>query len=408
MNRGDKSFDPSLFYQHIISTDEDDFVGLVHVDASAKFEELRARVRRKEFKKRSLGRIPLSLRPGLTMSVQLYNLLHEAKKSSYISLDGRSNQRVKTQTKYVCRATGSWLMPNQMASYYEYGGQKVQFSGEELKSVKAACEKGIQLMGFKPKSALKEYHFCRSSAFLYPDDSTIKGSSTLFAALLDRTLQKEKIAIARFVPRDNAMPVFVALVPQEEEFDEDGSQFIPPGFHVIYLPFAGDIRSLELPKTTPANEEQVEAAKAFVKKIRIRFDSRSFENPILQTHYAALQALALDREKVEKVPDYVTPDTEGMRKFSPLVQHFRDSVFGPESEEERDARMAMASVGVKKRGRAAGDDNEDKKKVQKVTELDLEDYKDEAKVNKLTIPSLKVFMKVRRRRACQSLCSPPL
>ena len=177
---------------------------------------------------------------------------------------------------------------------------------------------GIQLMGFKPKSALKEYHFYRNASFIYPDDSTIKGSSTLFAALLDRMIQKEKIAIARFVPRDISMPIFVALVAQEEEFDEDGTQLIPPGLHVIYLPFADDIRDLEVPKTKPADEEQVRLAKQIVKKLRIRFDSRSFENPTLQKHYAALQALALEREQVEAVPDYVLPDDEGMKRVNNL------------------------------------------------------------------------------------------
>jgi len=55
MNCGDKSFDASLFYQHIISFDEDEFTGAMNMDASEKFEELRARVRRKEFKKRALA-----------------------------------------------------------------------------------------------------------------------------------------------------------------------------------------------------------------------------------------------------------------------------------------------------------------------------------------------------------------
>ena len=92
---------------------------------------------------------------------------------------------------------------------------------------------------------------------------------------------------------------------------------------MFYLPFADDIRKLKLPKTIPANEEQVEKAKQIVKKLRIRFDSRSFENPILQKHYAALQALALERDQVEAVPDYVLPDAEGMaRVISPFYLFF--------------------------------------------------------------------------------------
>ena len=42
----------------------------------------------------------------------------------------------------------------------------------------------------------------------------IKGSSRLFTALLDRCLAREVIAICRYIPRRNAAPYFVALVPQ--------------------------------------------------------------------------------------------------------------------------------------------------------------------------------------------------
>jgi ATP-dependent DNA helicase 2 subunit 1 len=33
------------------------------------------------------------------------------------------------------------------------------------------------------------------------------------------------------------------LLPQEEEFTEGGGQDMPPGFHVIVLPFVDDIRA---------------------------------------------------------------------------------------------------------------------------------------------------------------------
>jgi len=64
-----------------------------------------------------------------------------------------------------------------------------------------------------------------------------------------------------------------------------------------------------------------------VRSLRIKFDSQNFENPALQKHYANLQALALDRDTVEDVADYVVPDEEGMEKFAPLIKEFHDSVF---------------------------------------------------------------------------------
>ncbi len=35
---------------------------------------------------------------------------------------------------------------------------------------------------------------------------------------------------------------------------------------------------------------------------------------MLQKHYANLQALALDRDAVEAIPDYIMPDVEGFSK----------------------------------------------------------------------------------------------
>jgi hypothetical protein len=31
----------------------------------------------------------------------------------------------------------------------------------------------------------------------------------------------------------------VALIPQEERLDESNIQILPPGFHVVYLPYSG-------------------------------------------------------------------------------------------------------------------------------------------------------------------------
>ena len=74
----------------------------------------------------------------------------------------------------------------------------------------------------------------------------IKGSSTLFKALLDRCLAQDVVAICRYIPRQNAQPFFVTLVPQAEKLDENNIQLESPGFHVIFLPFAEDFRTLHI------------------------------------------------------------------------------------------------------------------------------------------------------------------
>lgn len=55
------------------------------------------------------------------------------------------------------------------------------------------------------------------------------GSTTLFNALLMKCLEKEVMALCRYTTRRNTPPRFVALVPQEEEVDEQKVQIAPPG-----------------------------------------------------------------------------------------------------------------------------------------------------------------------------------
>lgn len=76
------------------------------------------------FKKRALTRLPFFLGPNLEVAVRLYNLTQETKKGNFVWLDGKSNQPLKTVTKWVCEDTGSLLMPSQIKLSYRYGGNK--------------------------------------------------------------------------------------------------------------------------------------------------------------------------------------------------------------------------------------------------------------------------------------------
>lgn len=73
---------------------------------------------------------------------------------------------------------------------------------------------GLKLMGFKPRSALKPYLHVRPAQFIFPDELSVQGSTTLFNALLKKSLSRDVIAICRFIPRRNSAPQFVALLPQ--------------------------------------------------------------------------------------------------------------------------------------------------------------------------------------------------
>ena len=55
-----------------------------------------------------------------------------------------------------------------------------------------------------------------------------------------------------------------------------------------------------------ASEDQIQAAKEVVKKLRFQFSSEAFENPFLQRHWRNIEALALDRDEPDEFIDYTS------------------------------------------------------------------------------------------------------
>jgi ATP-dependent DNA helicase 2 subunit 1 len=151
---------------------------------------------------------------------------------------------------------------------------------------------------------------------------------------------------------------------QEEEL-ADGLQLEPPGMHLIYLPYADDIRPTEKyhicseASVPRASKEQVEAAAAFINKMKL--DSWSvfdISDPAMQRHYAILQAIALEQEEESllEATDTTLPDSKGIMRATSAVQAFKDAVYGPQhDQEEADAaaERAKGSIASQKRKAAA-------------------------------------------------------
>lgn len=156
-----------------------------------------------------------------------------------VKLAKDTNEEVKTQRNFINPRTGAPLLPSDINKFQEYGGKKIKFTQDEVKSVvMMEGQLGLRLLGFKPQSSLKWSQFVKSSNFLYPEEKMITGSRNLFAALLIKCLERKVVAVCSCKSRDTSGPSFVALVPQAEDREEDR----PPGFHLVFLPFADDLR----------------------------------------------------------------------------------------------------------------------------------------------------------------------
>eukprot|EP00494_Astrolonche_serrata_P028736 UN29003 len=166
-------------------------------------------------------------------------------------------------------------------------------------------------MGFKPFERLKPYHNLKPAYFMYPDEPQVEGSTVCFSALLEEMIKLGKIAICRFIYRKSSVPRFAALLPQKETFNEHDEQEKPPGFHVIFLPYADDIRKIPLAPKKVADENLILQAKKVIQKLSlVRFPE--YVNPVLQRFYDGLEALALDEDIPQEITDETTQDLEVM------------------------------------------------------------------------------------------------
>ncbi|XP_066563314.1 X-ray repair cross-complementing protein 6 isoform X1 [Amia ocellicauda] len=386
-------FDMSLFFCDIITPPEGEEAGQemgLQLEASGKLEDLQRRVRAKELKKRAQSRMTLSLGDGVGVAVGVYVLVRGAVKPAAVRLARDSNEPVRTKTRLYHTHTGSLLLPSDTKRAQVYGSRKIVLEREETDEVRKFETPGLVLIGFKPLARLKMHQHIRPAHFIYPEEAQVTGSSTVFSALLRRCSDRGLFALCRYTPRRNCPPRFVAMVPQREELDDNKVQLMPPGFHLIFLPFADDVRTLDTPQKTPATPEQVDKMKEIVHKLRFKYRSDAFENPVLQQHYRNLEALALDLLQPDPIEDHTLPKVDMMdKRLGPLVQEFKELVYPPDYNPDSTKSTAA------KRKAAEGAAGGEKRPRAEVPEDELRAHVEKGTLGKLTVPVLK--------EACRSL-----
>lgn len=142
-------------------------------------------------------------------------------------------------------------------------------------------------------------------------------------------MELNRLIVCRWTARKGAPPRLVALLPQAEQFDEIGTQIKAPGFNMIILPFADDIRHLKFDESEQhvvASHEQIDKAKALISKLPVvgGFD---YANPVLQRHYANSQALALDQEPEGDFEDHTLPAYDRIKlRAEEQIAEFKESI----------------------------------------------------------------------------------
>lgn len=383
-----RKFEMERFFKDLVQLADDDRADFG--DPTVKLEDLLKIVRKRIHKKRSTGKVYLEFGPNMKISLNTYNFISKSYKPSKVKLAKDTNEEVVVQRNFFHPVTGAPLLPSDIKKYQEYGGKRIKLTQDETKAITMLDgELGMKIVGFKPLSALKWGHYVRSSGFIYPEEKMIKGSRQVFAALLIKCLEKKVMAVCSFKARDSSGPSFVALVPQEERKDYEGHQIAPPGFHVVFLPFADDFRATPTVSMVEPEPEQLSAAKALVKKIKMKgYHPEAFSNPDLQFHYAMIEAMALERDDVETPKDDTMPDMEFLaRKLKDVGQDFLESVY-PEGYDPQSASTKRKAPAAKKEPVV-----KKAKTVDVDQEFDMGSYVESKTVPKLTVQVLKDYLK---------------
>lgn len=101
MNKPGEKFDLNRFYNQILSLDEEDVTDHYPVGAD-KLDQIMNQLNKKQYKKRTMARLPFQITENVQIAVRVFNLVGEAKKGVFTYMDpSAQNAEVKTLTKYV-------------------------------------------------------------------------------------------------------------------------------------------------------------------------------------------------------------------------------------------------------------------------------------------------------------------
>ncbi|OAA65956.1 dsb repair complex subunit [Niveomyces insectorum RCEF 264] len=351
ISRAEKaSFDLTKFYDDIIYRDpaaeagtSDRVVASRSGEGLTLLSSLISNINAKQTPKRAyFSNLTFEVAPGLAISIKGYILLNRQKpaRTCYVWLEGEEAQIATGETVKVDAESARTVEAAEIKKAYKFGGEYVYFTPDELKELKRWefppdwKGKGLRIIGFKPRVLLPPWASVKRSTFVYPSEEDYVGSTRVFSALWHKLRRSDKFAVAWFVPRTNANPLLVAILPSngpgdddddDHDNDHDGAKAfanpaqLPAGLWLYPLPFAEDIRRVDdgRPTPLPCPATLTDMVKPIVENLflpKTVYDPAKYPNPALQWHYKILQTLALDEEVPSKGEDLTLPKYKAIDK----------------------------------------------------------------------------------------------
>lgn len=381
VTRQGQNFDLNKFYTDIIYRDPfaatdpdnpDEIKTLKTGDGISLLNSLISNINAKQAPKRAyFSKMPLHLAPGLDISVNGYPILHRQaiQRSCYLWMNGDEKQIVQGQVIKTEEGSMRTVEKNELKKAYKFGsgGDYVYFKPDELEQIKQFEGKCLRIIGFKPRSMLPPWAAVKKSAYIFPTEADVVGSTRVFSALWQKLLDSDKMAIAWYIARKNAVPQIVAILPSRNPSDEDsGTQFLPAGLWLYPLPFVDDMRDLTSLKSQPvvrASNDLVDKMRIIVENLQLpkgMYDPSKNPNPSLQWHYKVLQHIALDETvKEEGKSDLTVPKFKQINKRVGQYQvEFKETV-------KSEAAAVQKQLAIKRDAEEEADEDERPKKRSK-------------------------------------------
>ncbi|CAH0401363.1 unnamed protein product [Chilo suppressalis] len=294
----------------------------------------------------AIAQLMFEIGEGLEIGIGVYSLLKSNSKPKKDDLDRDTNALVTTVTKtqkvsIECKSSDNSmdvdedesenkklpLLKSELIHYQTYGKEKIEFTDKEKNMISNPFGPPMmKLLGFKPASMMrKEKWYYKSSYFLFPNENTVEGSTKAFKGLHKACIDTSVVAICVLCTRVNSRPNIVALSPCSHPLGLD----IEIGFDIIRIPFMEQVRQLSI-EESEENMDIPQAHKAIMSDVinKLRFDYKpdTFENPVYQSQFRAIEAIALGDEEMEPYIDTTKTDPD---KFNDIKGDLFQDIFGP-------------------------------------------------------------------------------
>ena len=317
------------------ASDEDECLDIV-LSSKTRVENLEVVSRRKVTRRRPRKTKAWFNDGTFALPFTVVHLVQKTTKPAPKYVDAEDHQDLRTETVYLDKESGEVV--GRKKSYLEIGPekQKVIVKNAEKQATYAAsknfhanaCKLGMHCLGFVDTSEVTQRdRLLKGQGKFVRADETVFGGKEAFSALLTACAERHVSVLCADVYNAKSQVKYVALIPQVEN---DAYLGVPAGFHVVKVPFRDDLRQPEkaIGKSAPqtsATEDQIQAAEALVESLELQeYHPTRISNPELQAHYKALEAIALNKRKVEKISDDTAPPIEQLWKEHGVIAHIRN------------------------------------------------------------------------------------